>query len=87
MDVKRIKEKSVWDNCSTLHHTFSGKELVALNTFCTEYNLPQSRTVIALLKKLPEYCDRIQELEESGIFDDADSKYDAFRKKQNVKKV
>ena len=91
MDDKRVGgnrgNKSVWDSRSTLSQSFSGKELVALNTFCTEQNLSQSRTVITLLNELPAFKNRIKELEESGIFDDTDSKYDAFRKKQNVKKV
>ena len=86
MDGQRVsrprEKKSVWDSCSTAHVSLSGKMLVALNSIGRDNDMSQSKVVQMLLCESPTLDDTLNKLSDNGMFDKTDSRYEAFKKKQ-----
>ncbi len=76
--------KSVWDSCSTAHISLSGKMLAALNTIGHNKEISQSKVVQMLLLESKTLNVALDDLSDQGLFDRMDSRYEEFRKRNEV---
>jgi len=83
-EVVKQEKRSVWDSCSTSPVSLSGKMLVALSSIARDNNMSKSKVVQLLLLESQTIGETLSKLEDSGIFDETNSRYDQFKKKQEA---
>ena len=78
--------KSVWDSCSTAHLSLTAKMLAALTRIADKKGISMSKAAQMVFLESKTVNVELDELSEQGLFNAKDSKYEQFRKKQEVLK-